>query len=471
MKILTRIAKLTSKGKSLSALRETAHRYLVSLSQKGSFREEIDLLKKGEKLPQSSQLYRLNPFLDNHGLLRTQSRLHTLRYISYDQANPVILRAKCPIARSIIENAHVKYQHTVSLNSMLATLFKKYHFLSLTKVVKDIMKRCIICRKRAAKKSPTLMSPLKKSIVEQRPFAETGIDFAGPFSVKVGRGKVRKQMYVLVLTCMNTRCVHFEVCEDQKTSSVLSAISRFANLRGLPSVIKSDNQTSFVSANKELSDFINTLEHEKIQEGLQNDFDQPIEWIFIPPRAPHFGGSWEIMVKAMKRAVETLTEAQDVSEDQFRTVISKAAALLNSRPLTKTFLEEKEVIVTPSSFLIGNHKTDFVTPDQELRYTKLGAKFREVVKIEKEIWRHFIREILPEISPRTKWYKTFPPLKIGDLVLVIEEGTPRGHWKMALVEEVKTSTDGIVRSAKVRMNDRTFDRPIINLFPLFDTNL
>ena len=307
--------------------------------------------------------------------------------------------------------------------------------------------------------------------MEQRPFAETGIDFAGPFSVKVGRGKVRKQMYVLVLTCMNTRCVHFEVCEDQKTSSVLSAISRFANLRGLPSVIKSDNQTSFVSANKELSDFINTLEHEKIQEGLQNDFDQPIEWIFIPPRAPHFGGSWEIMVKAMKRAVETLTEAQDVSEDQFRTVISKAAALLNSRPLTKTFLEEKEVIVTPSSFLIGNHKTDFVTPDQELRYTKLGAKFREVVKIEKEIWRHFIREILPEISPRTKWYKTFPPLKIGDLVLVIEEGTPRGHWKMALVEEVKTSTDGIVRSAKVRMNDRTFDRPIINLFPLFDTNL
>jgi len=312
------------------------------------------------------------------------------------------------------------------------------------------------------------MASVKKDIIEQRPFAETGLDFAGPFSVKVGRGKTRKQMFILVLTCMNTRCVHFEICEDQKTSSVLSALSRFANLRGAPTVIKSDNQTSFAAAKKELVDFVHQIKLEEVQNKLVETLDKNIRWEFIPPRAPHFGGSWEIMVKAMKRAVESLTNGQDVSEDQFRTAISKAAALLNSRPLSRKMLEEKEVIITPNSFLIGNFSTDLVTPEQEIKYTKLGAKFQEVLRLEREIWKRFIQEILPEISPRTKWYKIFPELKVGNVVLVIEEGTPRGQWKLAVVEEVKRSEDQIVRSAKVRMNGKLFDRPVINLFPLFD---
>jgi hypothetical protein len=313
------------------------------------------------------------------------------------------------------------------------------------------------------------MAPMKKNIEEKRPFAETGIDYAGPFSVKVGRGKVRKQMFVLVLTCMTTRCVHFEVCEDQKTSSVLSALIRFSALRGAPSIIKSDNQTSFVAAKKELLELTTSLDHGKIQEGLTEQFDKGVQWEFIPPRAPHFGGSWEIMVKAMKRAVETLTEGQDVSEDQFKTVVALASSLLNSRPLSKRMIAEKETIITPNSFLVGSYSTDLVKNQDEIKYTKLGAKLQEVLRMEKEIWRHFIRGILPEMAPRTKWYKLFPELKPGTLVLVIEEGTPRGQWKMARVKETKKSEDGIVRSATVQMSGKLFDRPIINLFPLFDS--
>jgi hypothetical protein len=109
-----------------------------------------------------------------------------------------------------------------------------------------------------------------------------------------------------------------------------------------------------------------------------------------------------------------------------------------------------------------------VPQDQEIKYTKLGAKYQEVLRMEREIWKRFIAEVLPELAPRTKWYKIFPELKVGDVVLVIEEGIPRGQWKIAVVEETKKSVDQIVRSAKIRMNGKLFDRPIINLFPLFD---
>ena len=453
--------------------RQRAHEYLIKISQYKSFQKEIEFLQKypDKQLPQKSELFKLCPFLDEKGILRTKTRLQSLKFVSYDQAFPIILTGTCYLARTILEDYHRKYHHTVSFNSMMATLFKKYHFIHLTSALKKIIKNCLRCRRNAAKKVPTLMAPLKKNIEQTRPFYETGIDFAGPFSVKVGRGKIRKQMYVLVLTCMNTRCTHFEICEDQKTSSVLNALTRFSNLRGAPAIIKSDNQTSFVSTRKELSDFVNNLDHSEIIDSLQKEFENKTQWIFIPARAPHFGGSWEIMVKAMKRAVEVITEGQDVSEDEFRTVISKAAALLNSRPLTKTMLEEKEVILTPNSFLIGTYvTTDFDTTKVESKESNLTLKYREVLKLEKEVWKQFIREILPEISPRTKWQKIFPELKVNDLVLVIENGIPKGQWKMAIVVETKKSIDGIVRSAVVRINDKLYSRPVIDLFPLFEHN-
>jgi len=471
IKVMMRVAAMTKRTKqSITDLREKAKKYLLRLSQGESFPEELKLLSHSSsaKLPKRSSLFKLNPFLDSDGILRNVSGKNIHEFVDFEQANPIIIKAKCPISRSIIENAHVKYQHTVSLNSMLIMLYRKYHIIGLTSTIKDIMKKCLICRKRAAKKVPTLMGPLKKNITEQRPFAETGIDFAGPFSIKVGKGKVRKQRFVLVLTCMTTRCVHFEICEDQKTSSVLSALIRFSCLRGSPSIIKSDNQTSFIAARKELMNLITTKDQDGTQDGLRKLGEQT-EWIFIPPRAPHFGGAWEIMVKAMKRALGMLTDNKDVTEDQFRTAISEAAALLNNRPLTRMLLKEKEVILTPNSFLVGNYSTNFVTEDDEAKYTKLGAKYQEVLRIEKKVWEHFINGILPEISTRTKWYKVCPELKVGNVVLVIEDGTPRGEWKMAVVEEVKRSEDKIVRSAKVRMNGKLFYRSIVNLFPLFDS--
>ena len=84
------------------------------------------------------------------------------------------------------------------------------------------------------------------------------------------------------------------------------------------------------------------------------------------------------------------------------------------------------------------------------------------------VWKQFQKEILPELGPRTKWQKIFPELRPGNIVLVMEEDTSRGQWKMAKVEELKRSEDGQVRSARIWMNGKFFDRPIVNLFPLFD---
>ncbi|KAK6196226.1 hypothetical protein SNE40_001491 [Patella caerulea] len=62
-----------------------------------------------------------------------------------------------------------------------------------------------------------------------------------------------------------------------------------------------------------------------------------------------------------------------------------------------------------------------------------------------------------------KWKTTTRDLRIGDLVLLLDESLPRSLWPMALVKEVKVGRDGRVRSSRVKTRSSEFIRPINKL--------
>ena len=63
----------------------------------------------------------------------------------------------------------------------------------------------------------------------------------------------------------------------------------------------SDNGTNFVGANQELQQLtIQMFQSSKLTENLTG---KGIKWSFNPPSAPHFGGVFESMIKAAKRAI------------------------------------------------------------------------------------------------------------------------------------------------------------------------
>ena len=131
---------------------------------------------------------------------------------------------------------------------------------------------------------------------------------------------------------------------------VINAISQFCNVRGVPSKIISDNQTSFTRANKDLIEW-----HESI--------DWKERRIFNPPHAPHFGGAFEIMVKAVKRALKDCATSADLDEEEFRTCISKVAFMLNQRPIQAFVPLDSEdfEVLNPNHFFTSNQR-DAVFP-------------------------------------------------------------------------------------------------------------
>ena len=79
-----------------------------------------------------------------------------------------------------------------------------------------------------------------------------------------------------------------------------------------------------------------------------------IVWKFNPAAAPHFGGSWERMVKTCKQAIYHALNGQRLTEERLATIICLTEQLLNSRPLTPNSNDPSDMeLLTRHHFLLG----------------------------------------------------------------------------------------------------------------------
>ena len=67
-----------------------------------------------------------------------------------------------------------------------------------------------------------------------------------------------------------------------------------------------------------------------------------------------------------------------------------------------------------------------------------------------EFWKKFRQQYLTSLLKRPQWQTTTKNLKVGDMVIIVEDITPREHWRVARVVEI-TNTDAThARRLKLR---------------------
>ncbi|XP_011502773.1 PREDICTED: uncharacterized protein LOC105366139 [Ceratosolen solmsi marchali] len=84
------------------------------------------------------------------------------------------------------------------------------------------------------------------------PFYHTGVDYAGPLTIKTwkGRGAKTHKAWICVFLCFATSAVHLEVVSDYTTDGFIAAYRRFSARRGIPHTLHSDCGTTFLGADK-----------------------------------------------------------------------------------------------------------------------------------------------------------------------------------------------------------------------------
>ena len=174
----------------------------------------------------------------------------------------------------------------------MASLSLKYHVLGDFRCIRSVIRRCTTCGLHNAKPSTQRVGQLPKERVEaSRVFEHVGLDYAGPFFLKLGN--TRKPTFVkclhLLFVCKSVKAVHLELVSDLTTEAFLSNLKRFVARRGIPSTIHSDHDTNFVGADNELNKIYKWIETRHNEESIMNYFSSlRIKWKYILASAPHF---------------------------------------------------------------------------------------------------------------------------------------------------------------------------------------
>ena len=75
---------------------------------------------------------------------------------------------------------------------------------------------------------------------------------------------------------------------------------------------------------------------------------------------------------------------------------------------------------------------------------------------------------MPALNKRSKWHSdSHVILKTGDLMWIVGERSPRGHYTLARIKTLNYGKDNIARSAVVTNRSGELTRPAVKLAPVF----
>ena len=449
--------------------RHAAEKWLLKESQKRSFLKDLHLLRRKKPLGRDSRLKALNPYLDEDNLLRLGGRLSNSA-LPTTLSHPIITDAKDPLMVKYFLYLHVSLCHC-GPSLLLSHTGAKLHIIGARRLSRRICSSCITCKRCRPRTQNQFMAELPAQRVNASPpFTHCGMDFAGPFTIKLGRVRkpVEVEAHICVFVCMATKAVHLEVVSDTTTPAFEAALQRFVARRGCPQHLYSDNGGNFVGARNKLIKLYSFLHDQKNDEDIQHFLatHHDITWHNTPPYSPHMGGLWEAAVKGMKTHLRRVMGTARFTFEELCTISCRIEACLNSRPLLPLTSHNPDGLITLTAghFLMNKAPTSYPEDPTPLSNIQLLRKWSLCQAVIQQFWTRWSREYLNSLQARTKWQTTSTNLQEDDIVAI----RPRGkfipsHWPIGRVVKTLPGKDNLVRVVDLKTASGTLQRAVTQL--------
>ncbi|XP_053964222.1 uncharacterized protein LOC128867152 [Anastrepha ludens] len=438
---------------------------LLRTIQRLHFKEDLKCLQAGQGVKASSCIASLSPFIESCGLLRVGGRLKNSA-LDFEAQHPVILPRRHPATQAIIMHFHRRNLHA-GPRSLLAYIRLQYWPIGGRKTVSNVVSKCTLCFRAKPHLAEHIMADLPEDRVNSSyAFMVTGVDYCGPFHYKNEiRNKQLIKCYICIFICFATKAVHLELVADLSTKAFLNALKRFILTRCRPTRIWSDNATNFVGAKNEMAELKRLfLSDNHVQAVHEFCLANTIEWHFIPPRSPHFGGLWEAAVKTAKYHFHRSVGSSLLNFDELRTLICHIAAIINSRPLFPLSDNPADLdVLTPAHFIGTAPISTYVEPDvTKINFNRLD-QWQRVSYYQQIFWARWHEEYLTTLQQRSKWHTQNFELCVNDIVLVKDENLPPLKWPLARVTELIYGSDRVARVAVLKTANGVIRRAIRKL--------
>lgn len=448
--------------------RKDSEMFIIKSLQRKSFPGEIHELCSTQSIKGTSPLYKLDPYLDEHGIIRVGGRLKK-GDMPEEVKHPIILPKESHVTKLLISHLHEQIKHQgrgITLNEIRSN---GYWIIGGSKAVQSVIHKCIICRKLRRPVEEQRMADLPEERINPTPpFTYCGMDCFGPFIIKKVRKEVKR--YGLIITCLCCRGIHIEVLEDMSTDSFINALRCFIAIRGSVRQLRCDQGTNFIGASNAFKDALKEVDTSRIETFLSK---KQCEFIFNSPASSHAGGVWERQIKTVRDILNATLRMSSARLDDasLRTFLYEAMAIVNGRPLSVDSLNDPLAPepLTPNHLITTKSATALPPPGnfvkEDLYITK---NWRRVQYLAEVFWGRWKKEYLLSLNERQKWHQPRRNLMVGDIVL-LQEDSPRMAWPMAIVVEVYPGDDGLVRKVKLRFSTGSIlERPIQKLVLLLE---
>ena len=460
-------------------LRSIQHQY---------FKEEIETLSKLEGndkqfqdrknarernglVKLSSNLYKLDPFIDKQGLLRVGGRLKSATS-PYSIKHPIVIPKKGHVATLLIHQFHHGKQHHQGYGITHNAIRQAgYYIINGRSLISHIVSKCVVCRKLCGHTQNQKMADLPpERVTPAPPFTYTGMDVFGPFYIKEGRKELKR--WGLIFTCLSSRAIHLETLNSMTTDSFLNALRRFISRRGKVRELRCDQGTNFVGAKYELASAFKELDTTPLKEYLSSQDCDWIDFNFNTPHASHMGGIWERQIRTTRSVLSSLLldHGTQLDDESLRTLMTEAESIVNCRPLTVENLSDPLApeLLTPNHLL--TLKTQVVLPPPG-KFESLDQysrkRWRRVQYLANQLWLRWKKEYCSLLQKRQKWTTPKRSMKEGDVVLVCDNESPRNQWPLAVVTKVFPSSDQLVRKVQIMTSrdgeKKFYERPVNKL--------
>lgn len=420
----------------------------IRAEQERYFGSDILHLKQSRQVAATSKLASLAPYIGSDGILRVGGRLQRSALLT-DQVNPIILAKEGTLSLLIVRDIHLRNAHAQHA-LMQQTLRQRYWIIGGRILVNQCVYNCAICRRHSRQMAQQQMASLPRArVTASPPFSSTGVDYCGPFNVRIGAQRTRttKKTYAAIFVCMATKAVHIELADDLSARAFLNVFARFTSRRGPCEHLYSDNGTQFQMASKILKTDLAEWRGEYVRQEVANKGTQ---WHFVPAASPHQNGLCEAAVKSAKKHLYRVVGGQTLYYDQLNTLLTRIEGCLNSRPLVALHDGvDDRLALSPADFLIGRSIVAVPEPREHTLPTNRTHHWRLLRQQHQSFWDRWHDEYLVSLQQRSKWRRPAENLRVGDVIVMRHENLPPSEWRLGRITEVHPGSDNLVRNVTV----------------------